>query len=281
MSLRTPVVLVLLGGCAGSSIDPSDPDDAGFAALDSGLAADDGLRAAPPALGPPPVRLGRRTNLATAGAYTLLASTAITNVTGSAIARGNVGLSPSAASFVTGFGLVVDPSNMFATSASVVGTGKVFAADYAPPTPSNLTRAVGVMQTAYTDAAGRVNPDFLNLAGGDLGGLVLTPGLYTWGTTVTIPADVTISGARGDVWIFQISGDLDESAAKNVILAGGAKAGNIFWQVAGQATIHADAHFEGILLSQTAVTLQTNATMNGRILAQTQIALDDNDVTAP
>jgi hypothetical protein len=66
-----------------------------------------------------------------------------------------------------------------------------------------------------------------------------------------------------------------------VILTGGAQAKNIFWQVAGKVTIHANAHFEGIILCQTAVTLQTTATMHGRALAQSLVAIDNNAITAP
>jgi hypothetical protein len=137
------------------------------------------------------------------------------------------------------------------------------------------------MQTAYTDAAGRTNPDHLNLGSGNIGGQTLAPGLYTWGTGVTIPTDVTIAGGANDVWIFQISNDLDITSAKNVILTGGAQAKNIFWQVAGKVTIHENAHFEGIVLCQTAVTLQTTASMHGRALAQSLVALDNNAISAP
>jgi len=230
--------------------------------------------------GPAAVNLGSTTNLAAAGGYVILAKTAITNVTGSSI-HGNVGLSPAAASFITGFGLTADASNQFATSPSVASPGRVYAADYASPTPTNLTAAVLSMQAAYTDAAGRTLPDHLNLGSGNIGGLTLAPGLYKWGTGVTIPTDVTISGGANDVWIFQISNDLDLSAAKNVLLSGGAQAKNIFWQVAGTVTIHANAHFEGIILCQTAITLQTTASMHGSALAQTAVALDDNIVNAP
>ena len=235
----------------------------------------------PLGLGPASVDIGSSTNVAAAGGYVLLAKTGITNVTGSLITGGNVGLSPAAASFITGFSLMADPSNVYATSASVVAPGKIYASNYAPPTPSNLTTAVLQMQAAYTDAAGRSNPDFLNQGSGDIGGKTPTPGLYTWGSSVTIPNDVTISGGANDVWIFQISKDLDLSSAKKVILAGGADAKNIFWQVAGKVTIQADAHFEGIILSQTAITLQTKASMHGRALAQSLIALDNNAITAP
>jgi len=66
-----------------------------------------------------------------------------------------------------------------------------------------------------------------------------------------------------------------------VTLAGGAKARNIFWVVAGQVVVGTGAHLEGIVLCQTQVTLQTLATMNGRILAQTMIALQQATVTTP
>jgi Ice-binding-like len=235
----------------------------------------------PAGLGPAPLDLGATTDLAAAASYVLLAKTGITNVTGSMITGGHLGVSPAAATYITGFSLSADATNRFATSGSVPAPGKVYAANYATPTSSNLTSAVLDMQTAYTDAAGRTNPDALNLGSGNLGGQTLAPGLYTWGTDVTIPTDVTISGGANDVWIFQISNDLDLSSAKNIVLAGGAQAKNIFWQVAGTVTIHANAHFEGIVLSKTAVTLQTTASLHGRVLAQTLIAIDNNLITAP
>jgi hypothetical protein len=254
---------LMLAGCSGSSAGSSgNPRNPGGA-------------------GPAPVAIGASTDLAAAGSYVILAKTAISNVTGSAISGGALGLSPAAASYVTGFALDADPSNVFSTSPSVAAPGKVYAADFASPTPSNLTTAVLAMQAAYTDAAGRSPPDFLDLHGGDVGGLTLAPGLYTWGSTVTIPTDVTLAGGASDVWILQVAGDLEIAAAKQVLLSGGAQAKNVYWQVAGQATLHANAHAEGIVLSKTAITLQTGASLHGRALAQTQVALDSNAVTAP
>ena len=232
----------------------------------------------PNGAGPAPVPLGSAGALGAAGSYAILAKTGISNVTGSTV-TGDMGLSPAAASFITGFSLVADSTNVFSNSSSVVG--KVYAANYAVPSPSNLTTAIGSMETAYTDAAGRSTPDFLELGTGNLGGLTLAPGLYKWTSSVTIPTGVTIAGGANDVWIFQTSGDLSIAAAKKVTLSGGAQAKNIFWQVAGHATLGATSHFEGIILSKTAITLQTGATMKGRALAQTQIALDNNAITAP
>ena len=216
--------------------------------------------------------------LGASGNYVVLAKTAVSSVPASVV-TGDVGVSPAAASFITGFSLVADSTNVFATATQV--TGKVYAANYAVPTPSNLTTAVSNLESAYTDAAGRINPDHLELGSGNIGGLTLAPGLYKWTSTVTIPSGVTIAGGANDVWIFQTSGDLLLSASQNVTLSGGAKARNIFWQVAGQATLGAGSHFEGVILGKTSVTLQTGATMNGRALAQTQVALQQATLAQP
>jgi hypothetical protein len=236
--------------------------------------------------GPAPVNLSSSgttlnpADLGSAGNYVILAKTGISSVPGSTI-TGNIGVSPAAASYITGFSLVADSTNVFSTSTQVVGGGKVYAADYAVPTPSNMTTAIGTMETAYTDAAGRTTPDFNELATGNIGSLTLTPGLYTWTNTVTIPESITITGGADDVWIFQIAGNLTMSAAKNVILGGQAQAKNIYWQVAGEVTIGASSHFKGIILAKTAVNFLTSATLDGRIYSQTMVSLDQNAVTQP
>jgi hypothetical protein len=221
--------------------------------------------------GPVPVVLGG------AGNYVILAKSAITTVPTSAI-TGNVGLSPAAATFITGFSLVADPSNVFSTSTQV--TGQVFAANYAVPTPSNLTTAVNNMLTAYTDAAGRA-ADFTELGGGNIGGMTLPPGTYKWSTGVTIPTNVTLNGGVNDVWIFQVAQGITEASAARVILTGGALAKNVFWQSFGIVDIGTTAHMEGVILSQTAITLRTGASANSRLLAQTAVTLDANAVTQP
>lgn len=215
-------------------------------------------------------------DLGTAGNYVLLAKTAISTVPASAI-TGDVGVSPAAGSYITGFGLT-DASG-YATSSQV--TGKVYASDMATPTPSNLTTAVSDMETAFNDAAGRVDPDFVELHSGDLSGKTLVTGLYNWTTTVTAPGSFEIEGDENDIWIFQIAGDLTISSDVNVILAGGAQAKNIFWQVSGEVTIGTNAHFEGVILSMTAINLSTGSSLNGHALAQSAITLDQNEITQP
>ena len=105
----------------------------------------------------------------TAKNYAILAESGISTVPTSAI-TGSLGISPAAATFITGFSLIVDSTNVFSTSPQV--TGKVYAADYAVPTPSDLTTAIADMQLAFTDAAGRA-PNVTELGAGSIGGMNL------------------------------------------------------------------------------------------------------------
>ncbi len=220
--------------------------------------------------GPAPVFLG------TASDYTILAKSAITTVPDSVI-TGDIGLSPAALSDMEGFSTSLFTE--YATSTQV--TGFVYAADMVSPTSTNLTTAVEDMITAYNDAAGRILPDYMNLGAGEIGGETLSAGLYKWTSSVTINSDVTINGGVDDTWIFQVAGNLTIGSNFNIILAGGAQAKNIVWQVSGEVIMGTGAHFEGIALTQTQITMNTLATMNGRLLAQTLVALDQSTVTQP
>jgi peptidoglycan hydrolase-like protein with peptidoglycan-binding domain len=217
-------------------------------------------------------------NLGSAGNFVILAKTGI-STTGTTSVVGDIGVSPAAATSITGFGLILPAAGAYSTSALVAG--KVYAPGYAVPTPVNLTNAVSDMQTAYTNASGRINPTATELGAGNLGGMTLAPGLYKWSTSVTIPTDVTLSGNANDVWIFQIAQNLNISSAKKVILSGGAKSRNVFWVVAGKTTIGTTAIFNGNILDQTTIVLNTGATLNGRALTQAAVTLDSNSVIIP
>jgi hypothetical protein len=216
-------------------------------------------------------------NLRSAAAFAVLAGATVTS-TGLSVVTGDLGVSPAAATFITGFSLTADATNLFSSSPQV--TGKVYAADYAPPTPSTLTTAVGDMLLAFADAAGRA-PDVTELGAGSIGGMTLSPGVYKWGTGLLIPTDVTLSGSATDVWIFEIAQDLTMASGAKIHLTGGALPRNVFWQVAGLVELGTTAHCEGIVLTQTAVTLRTGATITGRLLAQTAVHLDGSTVVAP
>jgi len=138
------------------------------------------------------------------------------------------------------------------------------------------------MEFAYTDAAGRTSPNFTDLGAGNISGMTLVPGLYKWGTGVTIDnTGVTLSGGTDDVWIFQIAGNLTVANNAVVTLSGGALAKNVFWQVASQATLGTNSNFKGTILSNTQIVVQTGATVTGRALAKTQVTLDHSTVTKP
>ncbi len=216
-------------------------------------------------------------NLRTAGSFAILAKTGI-STTGATSIVGDIGVSPVAASYITGFGLTTNVSSTFSTSAKVAG--KVYAADYDDPTPSVVNMAVLDMQAAYSDAAGRTSYSS-ELGAGDIGGLTLAPGVYKWSTDVSIESDITLLGGPDDVWIFQIGGNLNVGAAAKIMLSGGAQAGNIFWQVAGQATLEEASVFNGNILAKTAVALNTGAQLNGRVLAQAAVTLDANIIIRP
>jgi hypothetical protein len=222
-------------------------------------------------ISPAPVGLGA------AGDFVILAKSGISTVPQSSV-TGNIGVSPIARGGITGFSETVDSSNTFSTSTQVVG--RLYAADYASPSPANLGAAVLDMQAAYTDAAGRA-ADFSELGAGNIGGMTLSPGTYKWSTVVTIPTDVTLNGGPDDVFIFQVAGGITQASATNVILTGGAQARNVFWQAAGVVAIGTTAHMEGIVLGATGITLATGATVTGRLLAQTAVTLQMNAVTQP
>ncbi|MDP2273973.1 MAG: ice-binding family protein [Archangium sp.] len=216
-------------------------------------------------------------NLGTAGNFVILAKTAISTVPMSAI-TGDVGVSPAAASFITGFSLTADATNVFSLSPQV--TGQIFAANFAVPTPSNLTTAVGDMELAFTDAAGRP-ASVTELGAGNISGMTLTPGVYQWGTGLLLTSDVTLNGNATDVFIFQIAQDLTINNGVRIALTGGALAKNVFWQVAGRISMGTTSHAEGVMLSQTAIVLATGASINGRLLAQSAVNLDASTVVQP
>jgi hypothetical protein len=234
-------------------------------------------------------------DLGTAGDFVILAKTGISTVPTSAI-KGNIGVSPISAGAMTGFSLIMDSSGFFSTSSQVHDTeqtayaeGMAFASDYAAATATALTAAVGFMETAYTNAAGRPNADAarINYGGGTLGGVFggetdkLTPGVYTFGTDVDIAGSIYFEGNATDVFIIQMTGKLSQAANTKVILSNGALAKNIFWQVATNVVVGAGAEMQGILLAKTDVLFLTESKLIGRVLTQTACNLQKAIIESP
>ena len=207
------------------------------------------------AAGPAPV------NLLTTANFAILAGAAITT-TGGGIINGNVGASP-----IAGSAIGVPCSQMNGIIYEVDASGPPCAVVNA----TLLSQAKSDLTTAYNDAAGRTpvpSGPFLNPNGGNIGGLNLAPGLYKFTTTANITgADVTLTGGPSDVWIFQCAQDLQVGSGIKVILAGGASAANIFWQVGTSAVLGTSSVFNGTILADQSITMNTSSTMNGRALA--------------
>ncbi|OEU06569.1 hypothetical protein FRACYDRAFT_222050 [Fragilariopsis cylindrus CCMP1102] len=219
----------------------------------------------------------------TASNFVILAKTGISTVP-SSIITGNIAVSPIASTAITGFSLIIDSSNEFSTSSQVADTYTVKASDYT--NGSELITAVNEMEAAYTDAAARPTSDdddaFLNLGGGEIGGETLKTGVYTFDRDVTITGgDLTFDGEGNSdaVFIIQTSKSVSQAGNTRVILAGGAKAENIFWSVAGAASVAAGSHSEGIFLVKKGVTFITGSSLNGRIFSQTAVTLQMATIT--
>ncbi|WP_017259195.1 ice-binding family protein [Pedobacter arcticus] len=220
-------------------------------------------------------------SLGGAANYSVLTKSGI-STTGVTLITGNIGVSPAAATAITGFGLIMDASGEFSRTPLVVGN--VYASNYAAPTPSNLTTAISNMETAYTTANNLVTPaPVVGLGAGNISGLNLAPGLYKWSTGVLIDPNttVTLTGGANDTWVLQIAGDLTVSNNAKVQLAGGAQAKNIIWVVAIKAMLGTQANFNGNILSKELISLNNGAVVNGRLLAQTAVTLIGSTVIQP
>lgn len=213
-------------------------------------------------------------NLGVASEFAILANTGISTLSESRV-FGNLGVNSVDLGAITGFLLIPDVTNLFNTSAQV--TGKVYVASDVLPTPTKLMMAMSSMDAAYDDAQGRP-ADFIDLTQGSIGGLTLTYGVYQWTTDLLIASSVTLSGTNTDVWVFQVANNLIMNNATRIILLDGAKADNIFWQVAGTVDIGTDTHFEGVVLASGEITTQVGSVVSGGLFSKTTLNMDGTTV---
>ena len=202
-----------------------------------------------------PVVLGAAAN------FVVLAGSTVTS-TGPTSVTGDLGVSPGTA--VKGF-----------PPGTVVGAQHL----------GDPTAAAGIasLTTAYNDAAGRTLCPIS--VSGNLGGKTLTPGLYKSTSALSISSGDLTLDALGDanaVFIFQMASTLTTTSGRQVILAGNAKAANIYWQVGTSATLGSTSAFQGTVMADQAITMNTGGTLNGRLLARiTAVNLDSNTIVKP
>jgi len=203
--------------------------------------------------------------LGTAANFAILAGSTVTNTGPSSVSGGDIGLNGTAAS-VTGF-----PPGTFTGAIRTI-----------PPDGPIITQARIDLLAAFNNAAGRTTG--VVTVSGDIGGQTLAPGLYKSTSTLGITGNLTLD-AGGDstkVFIFQVGSALTTLSGSQVILAGGALADHVFWQIGSSATLGTGSIFQGNILSQIAITLETGAILNGRALTYTAaVTLDDNVVDVP
>ena len=200
--------------------------------------------------------------LGTAQNFAVLGGSTVTN-TGPSNITGNLGVSPG--SSVTGF------------PPGVVTGGSIHAADaVAAQAQSDLT-------TAYNTAAG--TPCGVDLTGQNLGGLVLTPGVYCFTSSAALTGTLTLNfqGNPNAAFLFKIGSTLTTASASSVILtnnAGVTCPPNVNWQVGSSATLGTGSTFIGNILALTSITLTTGANVTGRALARNgAVTLDTNGVS--
>ena len=189
------------------------------------------------------------------GNFSVLAGSTVTN-TGSTVISGDVGVAPGTA--VTGF-----PPGL--------ASGAIHKADGA------AAQAKAALTAGYIDAAGRTGGASV---AGDLVGKTFTAGVYKSTSSLALSGDVTLD-AQGDpaaVFIFQISSTLTTGSGSHVVLANGAKACNVFWQVGSSATLGTNSVFKGNILALTSITITTGVNLQGRALARNGAVTLDSDV---
>jgi hypothetical protein len=206
-------------------------------------------------------------NLGAASPFAVMATASI-NSTGATVINGDVGLNPGSAQGIP--------------PAQVNGTIHV--------TDQAIIDAQSDLLAAYNDAVGR-SVTSVSLPG-NMGGLTFTPGLYTNSTSVLIqgagPANNVTLDAQGDpnaIFIFQMGSTLTTGPGAQVILAGGAKASNIFWQVGTSATLDTTTIFKGNILAAVTITVNNGSAIEGRLLAGSNsngsVTVNASTVTVP
>lgn len=201
---------------------------------------------------PAPVDLG------TATSFSVLGGSTVTNTGPSVIAQ-DLGVSPG--SSVTGF----PPGTVL---------GVIHAAD------AVAAQAQLDLTAAYNDAAGRLPATAIPA---NIGGLTLTPGVYTASSALGLTGTVTLDG-QGDVnsvFIIKVPSALTTASASVVNLTNGAQACNVFWQIGSSATLGTGSAFAGNILALTSITVTTGVSVNGRALARNgAVTLDTNIFTS-
>jgi hypothetical protein len=202
-------------------------------------------------------------------------SAGMTNTGILTVLNGDIGTIATGSSSVTGFHDTA--GDVYTESPANIGTvnGKIYSCTNSTTGPTS-TGPNAAACTAATQARLDAQTAYIALValppganpGGNLAGLTLTPGVYTApsGSLLIQGGNLTLDaqGNANAVWVFQMAGTLTvggpgAAAPQSVILAGGAQAKNVFWQVGTAATINAGGGgtMVGTIISQDGAAFST------------------------
>jgi hypothetical protein len=200
--------------------------------------------------------LTAQAQLGSAGMFGVLGASAVTN-TGNTVIDGDLGVYPGTS--ITGFppGLV---------------NGTIYDGDAVAMQAQNDALA------AYNFFSGLSSNE--NLSGQNLGGLELTPGVYTYNSSAQLTGTLEINweGMSNQNVVFQIGSTLTTASASMVVGINMGQNDNIYWMVGSSATLGTTTAFQGTVIAFASDTLNTGATDDcGRIIALNgAVTLDDN-----
>jgi subtilisin family serine protease len=212
-------------------------------------------------LGASPVSLQTAPSLGAAQRFAVLGASTVTN-TGPSVITGDLGVSPGTA--VTGF----LPGRVASGTIHSAGAAALAAQD--------------AVTTVYNGLVAQ--PCTQDLTGQNLGGLVLTAGVYCFSSSAQLTGTLTLDaqGQSNAVFIVKMGSTLTTASAASVVLVNGASAANVFWQVGSSATLGTGTSFAGNILALASITVTTGTRVTGRALARNgAVTLDTNAVTAP
>ncbi len=198
--------------------------------------------------------------LGSAQGFAVLGASTVTNA-GPTVITGDLGVSPGTA--ITGF------------PPGTVSGGTIHAGDAA------ATAAQAAAHTAYANLVAQ--PCGSNLTGKTLGtspgAVTLSPGVYCFNSSAQLTGTLTLNGSG--VYVFKMGTTLTTASKSAVVLAKGATAGNVFWQVGSSATLGTNTVFVGSILANISDTVTTGASVSGRVFALTgAVTLSENRIRA-